>query len=177
MMNSRNHPTAEAQKEFRTQQFNILKEQEAEALRFDFFRQPIYNCTDNWESISYNFVKAAGMNSQLAESNPYFISELMEGYQFAIGEYIYKAEKDDGFPSWEKIAETHRKASEARLDMIREQHAEIEALRNCRASLKDRIAGMAEEIESLRIEINILSDSDSDHNPDYSMIMGGGDCR
>ena len=45
---------------------------------------------------------------------------------------------DDGYPTWEKIADVHRKASKARLEKIKD--------------LQLRIAGLEEEIESLEIE-------------------------
>jgi len=46
---------------------------------------------------------------------------------------------DDGYPTWEKIANVHRKASEARLAQIR--------------SLESQLRAAREEIETLEIEL------------------------
>ena len=68
-------------------------------------------------------------------------------------EGIAKAREDakaldrDGFPSWEKIAKVHRKASEARLEKIKEQDHQIQSLRS---QLKEA----REEIVNLTIDMH-----------------------
>ena len=61
----------------------------------------------------------------------------------------------EGHPSWEKIANVHREASENRLKIIKNLERENKLLRDTKEDLQKRIDGLEEESEL---------DIDHDHN-------------
>lgn len=58
----------------------------------------------------------------------------------------------DGYPSWEKIANVHRKSAEAYQAKVKEQNKTIDNLNNTIHDLKIQLKNAWEEIENLEIE-------------------------
>ena len=65
-----------------------------------------------------------------------------------------KALDRDGFPSWENIAKVHRKASEARLDKIKEMQIEINDLRKEKHMFENRWQEALNDLNIMEIEMH-----------------------